>query len=208
MTNAAAEPLIDFAAKRQARIRELRQAGDLGALIAAAETAADEIERRVGENRSDEEREALLIVKRFTYNVAADGWPGWAVSDSRPDTDLLVRALALARRSAAIVDTLRLGPLQEGTAIWLCGALELALGRYADADRAFRTARERSLAANAPGLALLAEGYVAIVRQIAGDQVPAWPEDLEQICTRIATGGFEDGDEWIAQLRTARDVFA
>jgi hypothetical protein len=54
---------------------------------------------------------------------------------------------------------------------------------------------------------MLTEGYIALVCQIAGPRVPAWGEDLEQICARIASGGFEDGAEWIEQLRTARNVF-
>jgi len=31
--------------------------------------------------------------------------------------------------------------------------------------------------------------------------------DVESVCARIAVGGFEDGSEWIEQLRTAAKVF-
>ena len=55
---------------------------------------------------------------------------------------------------------------------------------------------------------MLAEGYIALVCQLAGPRVPAWGEDLDQVCARIATGGFEDGAEWIEQLRTARLYFS
>ena len=118
-----------------------------------------------------------------------------------------MRALELAKRSAVLVTKLGLGRLQEGTGTWLCGAFELALGRHAEAYSAFVLAREHWIAAKAPGLAMLAEGYLALVCQIAGDQVPARREDLDQVCERIATGGFEDGAAWIEQLRTARMVF-
>jgi len=69
-------------------------------------------------------------------------------------------------------------------------------------------ARQHYIAGKAPGLVLLMEGYIAIVRQIAGHQVAADGEDLHQISARIAAGGFEDGAEWIEQLRTALKVFA
>src|SRR5215472_395138 len=132
-----AEPLPDLVSKLQNRINELRRAGDLALLLVAAETAADEIERRAGECSDHAAREALRAVKRFTYNASADCWPGWSVPKSSPDTHVLERALRLAERSAGLVKRLGLGPLQEGTGVWLCGAHELALGRHQDAHRAF-----------------------------------------------------------------------
>jgi hypothetical protein len=207
MTDAAPESLTDLVAKLQGGITELRRAGDPVALLATAEAAANEIERHAGEGRSDAEREALMAVKRFTFNAAADCWPGWSIPDTPPDARFLVRARELAKRSAMLVNKLGLGRLQEGTGTWLFGAFELALGRYSEAYSAFTLAREHYIAAKAPGLAMLTEGYIALVCQIAGHQVPAWGEDLDQVCARIATGGFEDGAAWIEQLRTARNVF-
>ena len=55
---------------------------------------------------------------------------------------------------------------------------------------------------------LLTEGYMAIVRQITGHQIPADGDDLHQITARIAAGAFEDGADWMEQLRTALKVFA
>jgi hypothetical protein len=100
------------------------------------------------------------------------------------------------------------GPIRLGTGTWLVGAFDLALGRYAEASRTFAVAREHYLASPAPGLVLLVEGYLAIVRQTAKDAGPADGADLDQVCARIAAGKFEDGDEWIAQLRTALQVFS
>jgi hypothetical protein len=54
----------------------------------------------------------------------------------------------------------------------------------------------------------LTEGYIAIVRRITASQVSAGDEELEQVNTQIAAGGFEHGAEWVAQLRTALKVFA
>ncbi len=190
------DSLSDLVMSSQQRVKELRKSGNLAALLAGAAAAADAIERRVGEGSTDLEREALIAVKRFTYNAAADCWPGWSVPAAAPDPRLLAAGLNMARRSRGLVMKFGLGPIQEGTGTWLVGAFELALGRSAEAREAFAQARESYIAAKAPGLVLLTEGYLAIVHG-----------DVEAVCARIAVGGFEDGPEWIEQLRTAATVF-
>lgn len=205
MTDTVNLSLGELVAIWQLRVKQRREAGDLGALLAVATAAADEIEERAGEGLDDPGRQALLTVKRFTYNAAADCWPGWSIPKQPADRGILLLAQALAQRSAALVTKLKLGPLHEGTGIWLCGAFDLALGRHAEAAEAFALARERYLAAEAPGLVLLTEGYSAIVRAAAGQ--PADGTDLQQVTARIAAGGFEDDAEWIEQLRIARQVF-
>jgi hypothetical protein len=208
MADAAAESLRDLVAASLERIKELRRAGDLAVLLAAANAAADEIEQRVGERLDDAGRQALTAVRRFTFNAAADCWPGWSVPDKPPEKRNLPVALALAQRSDQLTKKLGLGPLQEGTGTWLRGAFHLALGKHVDASSAFSVARQHYTAAQAPGLVLLMEGYLAIVRQITGEPIAAGEEDLHQITVRIAAGAFEDGAAWIEQLRTALKVFA
>jgi hypothetical protein len=190
------DSLSDLVMSSQQRVKELRLSGDLTALLAGAEAAADAIEHRVGEGSGDLDREALIAVKRFTYNAAADCWPGWSVPATTPDPQLLAAGLNMARRSRGLVVKLGLGPIQEGTGTWLVGAFELALGRHAEAREAFARARESYLAAKAPGLVLLTEGYLAIV-----------DGGVEAVCASINIGGFEDGPDWIEQLRTAAQVF-
>jgi hypothetical protein len=169
---------------------------------------ADEIENRVGEHWNDGERQALTAVTRITYNAAADCWPGRSVPDKPPETRILLIALELAQRSARLVKKLALGPLQEAAGTWLCGAFDLALGRPAEASNAFAVAHQLYISAKAPGLALLMEGYIAIVARITGHKTTAGAPDLKQIGARIAAGGFDDGAEWIEQLRTALKAFA
>ena len=207
MPDTALESLHDLVLRSQERVKALRRAGDLVALLTAAKAAADEIEHRVGESLDDEARQALLTVRRFTFNAAADCWPGWSVSDKPADTRNLLAALELAQRSVRLTKKLGLDPIHEGTGVWLCGAFELALGRYADASKSFALARRYYIEGKAPGLVLLTEGYIAILRQVAGQQVPVDGEDLQKIIAKIEAGGFEDGAEWIEQLRTAQKVF-
>lgn len=208
MTDAESEALTALVAKLQQSVTEARRAGDSTTLLATTEAAATEIERRAGEGHSPVEREALIAARRFTFNAAADCWPGWSTPETPPDTQVLLRALELAKRSLGLVNRLGLGRVPEGTGTWLVGALELALGRHGAAYSAFTLAREHYMMAKAPGLVLLTEGYIALLCQIAGPRIPPWGEDLEQVCARIAAGGFEDGASWIEQLHTARSVFA
>jgi hypothetical protein len=204
-----AESLTDLAARQEQRIKDLRRAGDISALLAAAAVAADEVERRIGDAGSDEaRRNALMAIQRLTFNAAADAWPGWSLSDRPPDPNHLLAGRDLAERSAQIVAKLGLGQLREGTGIWLLGAFDLALGRHSDAASRFSLAREHYLAENAPGLVLLMEGYLAIVRRVGRERAAPEGEGLDQTCARISAGEFKDGPAWIAQLRTAQDVFA
>jgi hypothetical protein len=207
MTDAATRSLPDLVASWRDGVNELRRAGKLAELLEAAKAAADEIEGRIKGNTA-EECEALTTVKSLMFNAAADCWPGWSVPDEPPDPRLLVTALELAERSVSLVKRLGLGDLREGTGIWLQGALELALGRYTDAAHNFAVAREHYVAAKAPGLVLLTDGYIAILRQIAEPQVPTAGGDLDQVCSKIAAGGFKDGTAWIEQLCTALKAFA
>lgn len=200
MPDIALESLRDLVTRSQERVKELRRAGDLVSLPTAAKAAADEIEHRVGESLDDEARQALLTVRRFTFNAAADCWPGWSASDKPADTGNLLAALELAQRSVRLSKKLGLDPVHEGTGIWLCGAFELALGRYSDASNNFAVARQHYILGKAPGLVLLTEGYIAIAEQ---DET-----HLHQAIAKIEAGGFEDGAEWIEQLRTAQKVFA
>ncbi|MHC1947018.1 hypothetical protein IF803_21785 [Bradyrhizobium sp. UFLA06-06] len=199
-----ADTLAGLAGQLETQVKALRGAGDDAALLAAARDAADQIERRRGAQDGDE-REVLMMVQRWTFNAAADCWPGWRVSDKPINQDNLLAARELAERSLALVRSLGLAPLREGTGVWMVGAFDLALGRYDDASRLFRDAREQYVAASAPGLVLLVDGYAAITRQVSRHAADG--DDLDKVCQRIAAGGFEDGDEWIAQLRTALEVF-
>ena len=202
MVNSPAE----LATRLEQSVKQLRGTGDDAALLAAARAAADQVEQHLGAQH-DGAREALKVIQRLTFNVAADCWPGWSVSDKPIEPDNLLAARELAERSLGLVRTLELGPMREGTGIWLVGAFDLALGRYDEAIRILRDARQHYVAASAPGLVLLTDGYVVIARQLEG-QVSADGEGLDQVCARIAAGGFKDRDAWIVQLRTAFDVFA
>jgi hypothetical protein len=120
MTDAAADALRDLVATSLERINELRRAGDLAVLLAAANAAADEIEQLVGERLDDAERQALTAVRRFTFNAAADCWPGWSVPDKPPEKRNLLVALALAQRSARLTVSRAGTTLPPRRPVWCC----------------------------------------------------------------------------------------
>jgi hypothetical protein len=123
----SAKPLPDLVSELEKYVNEVRRAGAPAAILAAANAAADAIGQRVSVCSNDAERAALTAVRRFTFNAAADCWPGWSVAGPAVDASSLLAALQLAQRSAALVASLALGSLREGTATWLTGAFELAL---------------------------------------------------------------------------------
>jgi hypothetical protein len=202
------QSLTDIVATFGERVKALRKEGDLAALLAAARDGADEVERRIGDAKgNDEQREALMAVQRWTYNAAADCWPGWSIPSAPPDPRLLAEARELAQRSSDIVERLDLGRQRQGNGIWLCGAFDLALGRYEDASRAFAVAHEHYVAADAPSGALLMEGYLAIVRAIGEGEGSGESSALDQVCARMSAGEFKDGAALVTQLRTALAAF-
>ena len=200
-----------FAEEQEDQVSAVRRGGDPAAIIAAATAAEAAIRARVAQEprpSPDDERAALIRVKRMLYNAAADCWPGWAPPDGpHASAADLEAALGLARSSADLVDTLALGAMQEGTARWLIGAFELALGCFDDALASFAVAEERYHAAPARGLALLTQGYAALTYEVARRERPANVPDFDAVLTALVAGGFPDGDFFCDQLRTARGVF-
>ncbi len=70
------------------KVKEARRGGDPVATLRLAATAADHIEQQVAKQSewTEDDRKALTAAKRFTYNAAADAWPGWELDG--PSSDL------------------------------------------------------------------------------------------------------------------------
>jgi hypothetical protein len=212
-SSAGAETLSELAARHGRQLKSLRGAGtDPHAIIAAANAAADEIELRVDAAApalTETERAALLAVQAMTFNAAADCWPGWeiaAAKELRPSLDLR-GGLDLARRSSVLVHRLHLGALREGTAHWMVGAYELALGRTDEAVYSFSLAVARYDAAGAPGMAWLARGYIAITYEAAHRPRADGVASFQEVLSAIEAGDLEDAASLRDQLNTARRVF-
>jgi hypothetical protein len=206
---ARTESLPALVARQEDQLNRARKAGPRAQLIQSAKDAAEAIRARVpgsSQDLSDEERAALLALKRILYNAAADTWPGWTVDDHRVSRKELLDAFDLARQSADLVELLNLGKRQEGTAAWLVGAFELALGQIQTSLTSFSRAERLYADAGAPAQELLARGYSAIARE-AGSLMPGSTPNLSEILEQIAAGNFSEGQAFCEQLRTAHTVF-
>src|ERR1700678_127085 len=92
--------LTDLVGKLEKRVNELRRAGDAAALLSAARDAADQVEHRVTDPPGDDEqREALMVLQRLTFNAAADCWPGWDPSKEAPSSHRILAARELTQYS-------------------------------------------------------------------------------------------------------------
>lgn len=208
--NAPTSPPSEDTSAWEARIKEARRKGDPAETIVIATAAADAIEQRMeGRNAlSESDTSALKAVQRFTYNAAADAWPGWQTDGHILDKQHLVTAKGLAERSASLVNKLQLGGIQQATGIWLVAAFDLALGNFDAAATTFPIASQQYQAAQAPGLALLVDGYLVVARGLGARRTrQEITQDLEIVFAQISSGGYEDGNDWIQQLSTALVVF-
>ena len=211
-SSAGVETLSDLVVRLRRQLNSLRGVADRQAIIIAANAAADAIEARVDPAApvlTETERAALVAAQALTFNAAADCWPGWEIA---PDKAAVSRVdlqggLDLARRSFAMVQRLRSGALREGTAHWMVGAYQLALGQIDDAVSLLSLSVVRYQDARAPGLAWLARGYIAIAYETANQSRPDAVATFDEVLVAIETGGFEDAAEWREQLNIARRVF-
>lgn len=195
------EPLPAVVARQKEKFNQARKAGRVAQLIESAKEAAETIRARVpgsSQDLSDEERAALLAVKRMLYNAAADAWPGWTVDDNRRRREELTDALDLARQSADLVELLNLGKRQEGTAAWLLGASELALGQIEASLASFSRAERLYADAGEPAKELLARGYSAIAREV-GDVMTGCTPNLSEILEQISVSNFSDSKDFCEQ---------
>lgn len=147
---------------------------------------------------SDEPDELKGKVKAMCYDLASFCWPGW----DEPgiligETDLEVGEHA-AHENLRLAIELQRGDLPMANAHFMVGAYHLARRRHAFAESSFEEFQARATAAGDIGAAILAEGYLALVRPGA---------DILPICARLREEGGESGGFFAEQLLTAARVF-
>jgi hypothetical protein len=187
--------LAEKCSRLEAEIKQARKQGDIPARLAAGAAAIAELEAAAAGAPVVAREAPLKLAMRIGYNVAADVYPGWEPGVARTEAELEA-AQMLARQSAGFVAQLGLGPMQRGNAVWLLGALDLALGNRGAASAAFAQAAE--IFAPLPEMRLMALGYAAIAG--GGD-------GLEEILAALGALGTEDAGETREQLLTARAIF-
>jgi hypothetical protein len=192
------------------KIRDARKAGGIGAarrqdgianLLATARQAVAAVERAIGPimGPDDAQASALRVLRKITYNTAADAYPGWEVNGPPRSAAELAAAESLARKCLSLVETLDESAERHGNALWLIGALALAQGKRHEARKEFGAAADFFTQAETPLMTALCDGYIGI----ADEDGPA----VDAAITKI--GALEDkyAKDMIDQLVIARQVY-
>jgi hypothetical protein len=136
----------------------------------------------------------LGMVKAIAFDVGSFCWIGWDEPGIAIDSAAMAAGASAAAFNLALAERLDRPSGPRAAAHWLVGAHELAAGRRDEAVRCFEESARHARRGSDLGAELLALGYIAIAR---GEE-----PDTD------AFAGVEDGDEYVAQLRTAARVFA
>jgi cytochrome c-type biogenesis protein CcmH/NrfG len=126
---------------------------------------------------------------------------------SRLVSDVVSAGIKMANESRDLVEELALGPREQGTAQWLVGALELAVGRFDAARVAFEQAERAFLTDDAASTcALMAHGYVALACKADPQSRAEGKEALREALGRLRAQGSKEAIFFADQLSTADRV--
>jgi hypothetical protein len=145
----------------------------------------------------------------MSFNAAANCWPGWDDEGVTIEDAEVKAARSLAGTCLALAHDLDLGPKGLGTAHWVIGALELALGRFSAARAAFQDA-QRSYAAlgeEAPQK-LMAQGYDALAAKLGNVSSDECSAALKEALERLHSLGTEGGQFFADQIARAERVLS
>ena len=146
--------------------------------------------------------------RTMSFNAAANCWPGWDDEGVTIDQLQVEAALSLAGLCRELALDLELGPKAEGTAHWLIGALELALGRFTAARAGFQEA-ERSYSAlskEAPQK-LMAKAYDALAAKYESPKSNAAIGALSDALESLRASAKDEAQFFAEQITTAERVF-
>ena len=145
----------------------------------------------------------------MSFNAAANCWPGWGDEGVTIEDGDAEAARSLAGLCLALAEELELGPKGVGTAHWLIGALDLALGRFEQARAAFQEAQRAysNLGEEAPQT-LMAKGYDALARNRREDSSDETISALKASVERLRATGTKDGQFFADQIERAEQVLS
>jgi len=148
--------------------------------------------------------------KAMTYNLASFTWPGWdepGIEISPSDVQV---GLDAVKTNLRLVSELQKGDLPLSRAHWMLGAQQLAVRAFFDAAASFAEAEVFATAANAPAEALLARGFISVVKIVAAaaasHERAAATAELDEHKNQLRQ--LPDGEAFCSQLDSAIKVFA
>lgn len=141
--------------------------------------------------------------KAMCYDLASFCWPGW----NEPGIPIGEAEIECGEHAASenlrLAIELQRGDVPMANAHFMVGAFHLARSRFAYAHTSFEEFRAFAERAGDSGMALLAEGYLALADVLDGSEA-----DLNGIIERLRSQGVEHGQFFADQLVTAKRVFS
>jgi tetratricopeptide (TPR) repeat protein len=187
--------------------RTYRELQDISSMVALgnAGTRFALLEAGAAENSADAEK-LRKYAKILAFNTAANCWPGWGDVGIDIKEDHLQAGMRLAVLCRDLVVELNLGHKERGTTHWLIGALDLAMGRYAEALAELQRAKGEFQAGGDLDLALMADGYMALALKAQPESRFAGGHELDRILLLLGNRGSKDAQFFANQLITADRV--
>ncbi len=137
--------------------------------------------------------------RAIAYNAGANCWPGWGDAVEINSADI-AEGLRLAERCHELVEELDLGDKARGSALWLIGALQMALGRSSEAIVHFVRAEEAFRTAQLAPQVAMAQGYAALASKSV--------ESLATVLQSLREMESQEAHFFAAQLITADRIFS
>ena len=184
-----------------------REVKDISSMVALANAGTQFalLNAASSENAADAEK-LRKYAKILAFNTAANCWPGWGDIGIDIKEDHLQAGLKLAVLCRDLAVELNLGHKQLGTSHWLIGALDLAMGQYAEALVELQRAREEYQAGGDSDCVLMAEGYTALVLKAQPESRLAGGHELARILLLLRKRDSKDARFFANQLITADRV--
>jgi len=145
--------------------------------------------------------------KAMAYNLGSFTWPGWgekSIEVTRADQAVGCDA---ARCTLRLARELKQDDKPLANAHWLVGAWQLAREEYDAAAESFERTRTHANNANDAALELMARGYAAVTKILAGQDAPAERKKLDEVVAALKKLGTEDAKIYAPQFATVLKVF-
>jgi hypothetical protein len=143
--------------------------------------------------------------KQIAFNLASFTWPGWDEKGITLSTSDLKQGLDAAKLTVRLSGQLNEPSRKKAVALWMLGAQELANGRYDDAEKTLKRAKEKAQKGEDGATAAQIDGTAAIVKILQGDA--SGQEQFENALLVLEGMNTKISKMYAGQLKTAKAVF-
>lgn len=207
MVKANPNPVAASTAFMELSKQTFRDLRDVSSMVALGNAGTEFALSKAASSENSAEAEKLKTnAKVLAYNTAAICWPGWGDIGIEIEEEHLEAGMKLATLCLDLTLELNLGHKQRGTAHWLIGALDLAMGQYVEALAEFQLAKEEYQAGGHSDNALMTEGYAALALKAQPESRLAGTRELDRILLLLGDHDSKEAQFFARQLITADRV--